>query len=159
MADTPPAVGSPAPDFTLTVHDGRTVSLSEFKGSRKVALYFYPKSDTPGCTMQACGFRDAFPAFGDIDAVILGVSPDPVKKQAKFVEKYQLPFPILADADHAVCEAYGVWKEKSFMGRKYMGVERTTFLIDKSGTIREILTKFDISKHAETVRAAVAAID
>jgi peroxiredoxin Q/BCP len=149
-------VGSAAPDFSLTANDGTRISLSDFLGKRNVVLYFYPKSDTPGCTAQACGFRDGFPAFESIDAVILGVSPDPVKKQAKFVDKYSLPFPILADPDHTVCEQFGVWKLKKFMGRTYMGVERTTFLIDKSGTIRDILTKFDISKHAETVKSAVA---
>ena len=149
-------VGSPAPDFSLTANDGSMINLSDFLGKRNVVLYFYPKSDTPGCTAQACGFRDAFPAFESIDAVVLGVSPDPVKKQAKFVDKYSLPFPILADPDHTVCEQYRVWKLKKFMGRTYMGVERTTFLIDKSGTIRDILTKFDISKHAETVKSAVA---
>ncbi len=115
-----PAVGDLAPDFTLETDEGRALTLSELRG-RRVVLYFYPKDDTSGCTTQACGFRDEFPRFGQLDAVILGVSPDPVKKHVKFRAKYDLPFTLLADVDHAVAELYGVWVEKSMYGRKYWG--------------------------------------
>src|SRR2546426_8834487 len=148
MADSPPPVGSEAPDFTVMDHHGEQVSLSDYRGKENVVLYFYPKADTPGCTAESCGFRDAFEGFRSIGATILGISPGTVKKQAKFAEKYHLPFRLLADADHAIAEAYGVWQEKSFMGRKYMGVERTTFLFDKNGVVREVFHKFNILTHA-----------
>ena len=126
--------GDKAPTFTLLDQSGTKVKLSDFKG-RKVLAYFYPKADTPGCTTQACGLRDAAPKIGD--TVVLGISPDPPAKQAKFDTKYSLGFPLLADEDHAVAEAYDVWAEKSMYGRKYMGIVRSAFLIDEKGKIAE----------------------
>ncbi len=145
-----------APDFTLPADDGRDVTLSSLRG-KWVVLYFYPKDDTSGCTTQACGFRDAFPRFGDLDAVILGVSPDGVESHEKFKAKYDLPFTLLADTEHAVAELYGVWKEKSMYGRKYMGIERTTFLIDPDGRIARIFAKVKPAGHAEAVAEAIGA--
>src|SRR5919206_1366003 len=121
-------IGEQAPDFELPDHDGNPVRLSDFRG-RPVVLYFYPKADTPGCTTQACGLRDSIAAFNDAGVVVLGISPDPVKRVKKFHEGQGLNFSLLADEDHAVCEAYGVWVEKSMYGRTYMGAERTTFVI------------------------------
>jgi peroxiredoxin Q/BCP len=146
--------GSVAPDFTLETDSSQPLTLSSLKG-KNVVLYFYPKSDTPGCTTEACEFRDAFPRFGKLDAQILGVSPDPVKEQAKFKAKYELPFPILADVDHEVAESYGVWVEKSMYGKKYMGVERTTFLIGKDGKIAKIFRKVKPAGHAGQVEEAL----
>ncbi len=146
--------GRPAPDFSLTADDGRTVSLSALRG-RPVVLYFYPKDDTSGCTTQACGFRDAFPHFGELDAVILGVSPDDVRSHQQFKAKYDLPFTLLADTEHAVAERYGVWQEKSMYGRRYMGVERTTFLIAPDGRVARIFRKVKPAGHAEEVAAAI----
>jgi thioredoxin-dependent peroxiredoxin len=135
-----------APDFTLADENGDAVSLSDFRG-RRVVLYFYPKDDTPGCTTQACELRDNAAEFDARDAVILGVSPDPVKKHRKFKDKYELPFTLLADVDHEVAERYGVWKQKSFMGRKYMGNERTTFVIDEQGRIAKVLPNVKPAEH------------
>jgi peroxiredoxin Q/BCP len=146
--------GSKAPDFKLATDTGEELKLSSLKG-QNVVLYFYPKSDTPGCTTEACEFRDAFPRFGKLDAVVLGVSPDPVKAQAKFKAKYELPFSILADEEHAAAEAYGVWVEKSMYGKKYMGVERSTFLIGKDGKIAKIFRKVKPAGHAAEVEAAL----
>ena len=126
--------GDKAPSFTLLDQDGNTVKLSGFKG-RKVLVYFYPKADTPGCTQQACGLRDVMPKVGD--TVVLGISPDKPAKQKKFDDKYSLGFPLLADEDHAVAEAFDVWTEKSMYGRKYMGILRSAFLIDEKGKIAE----------------------
>ncbi len=145
-----------APDFTLPADDDRDVTLSSLRG-KWVVLYFYPKDDTSGCTTQACGFRDSFPRFGDLDAVILGVSPDGVKSHQKFKDKHDLPFTLLADTEHAVAELYGVWKEKSMYGRTYMGIERTTFLIDPDGRIARIFAKVKPAGHAEEVAEAIAA--
>jgi thioredoxin-dependent peroxiredoxin len=142
--------GDIAPDFTLQADDGAEVTLSELKG-RKVVLYFYPKDDTPGCTRQACDIRDRWSEFEEKGAVVLGVSPDPVRSHVKFRDKYELPFRLLADTDHQVAEAYGVWKEKSFMGRKYMGNERTTFVIGEDGRILRILPEVKPAEHAEQV--------
>ncbi len=142
--------GDIAPDFTLPADDGSEVTLSELKG-RKVVLYFYPKDDTPGCTTQACDIRDNWSEFEAKGAVVLGVSPDPVRSHEKFRDKYQLPFRLLADTDHEVAEAYGVWKEKSFMGKKYMGNERTTFIIDEEGRILRIFPKVKPKEHAAQV--------
>jgi thioredoxin-dependent peroxiredoxin len=139
-----------APEFTLPDEDGNSVSLADFRG-RKVVLYFYPKDDTPGCTTQACDLRDNAGHFDATGAVILGVSPDPVKKHRKFKDKYELPFTLLADGEHRVAEAYGVWKEKSFMGRKYFGNERTTFVIDEEGRIARILPNVKPAEHAARV--------
>jgi peroxiredoxin Q/BCP len=140
--------GSKAPDFTLATDEGGEVTLSKLRG-KKVVLYFYPKDDTPGCTVQACDFRDATPAFEKLDAVVLGVSPDSVESHAKFRKKHGLNFPLLADVDHEVAEAYGVWKEKSMYGRKFMGIERSTFLIDEKGTVQEVWRKVKPKGHAE----------
>ena len=146
------AIGSHAPDFTLPDQDGAMHSLSDYLG-RWVLLYFYPKDDTPGCTKEACGFRDAFSEFKKRGAVILGVSTDPVKAHDKFVEKFQLPFPLLADEDKKIVEAYGVWGEKSFMGRKYLGVFRVTFLIGPDGRIKKIWPEVKPEDHAAEVLA------
>ena len=141
-------VGSRAPEFELSSDDGGEVKLSALRG-KKVVLYFYPKDDTPGCTVQACDFRDAVPSFDGVDAVVLGVSPDSVESHRKFREKYDLNFPLLADERHAVAEAYGVWKEKSMYGRKFMGIERSTFLIDEQGTVAAVWRKVSPKGHAE----------
>ncbi len=146
--------GDPAPDFTLSDQDGTPVSLSGLRG-KTVVLYFYPKADTPGCTTQACGVRDHRPDYEQAGAVVLGVSPDPVKAVAKFDAKFDLGFPLLADEDHAVAEAYGVWVEKSMYGRTYMGNERTTFVISPDGTISDILRKVKPAEHDELVLAAL----
>ncbi len=148
-------VGSKAPDFTVLTDAGEKLKLGSLKG-RKVVLYFYPKADTPGCTKQACGFRDEMPSFAGADAVILGVSPDPVKAVAKFKEKYALPFTLLADEDHAVAEKYGVWTEKSMYGKTYMGVARTTFIISPEGKITHIFPKVKVDGHSAEVLAALA---
>jgi peroxiredoxin Q/BCP len=147
-------VGDLAPDFALEADDGRTVRLSDLRG-RRVVLYFYPKDDTSGCTTQACGFRDQFPRFGSLDAVILGVSPDSVKKHQKFRAKYDLPFTLLADVGHAVADLYDVWVEKSMYGRKYWGNERATFLIDADGRVERVWEKVKPAGHAEEVAAAL----
>ena len=127
-------VGDPAPDFTAVTDNGDTLRLSDLRGKR-VVLYFYPKDDTPGCTAQACGFRDQYPVIEEKNAVVLGVSPDSARSHSKFKTKYNLPFTLLVDEDHAIAEAYGVWGEKSMMGKKYMGVERSHFVIDEAGKI------------------------
>jgi peroxiredoxin Q/BCP len=142
--------GSPAPDFTLPSDDGGGVSLSELRG-RKVVLYFYPKDDTPGCTTQACDFRDSLPRFEGVDAVVLGVSADSVESHAKFRAKHRLNFPLLADVDHEVSEAYGVWKEKNLYGRKSMGIERSTFLIDEGGNVARVWRKVKAQGHTEVL--------
>jgi peroxiredoxin Q/BCP len=148
-------VGDAAPDFELPDQDGRPVRLKDFRGQR-VVVYFYPKADTPGCTTQACGVRDRKADYAQAGAVVLGVSPDPVAKVKKFQEKYALDFPLLADADHSVAEAFGVWVEKSMYGRKYMGNERTTFIVDSEGKIAEVLRKVKPAEHDERVLAALA---
>jgi peroxiredoxin Q/BCP len=148
--------GDPAPDFTLPDQDGNPVSLSALRG-KTVVLYFYPKADTPGCTTQACGVRDHRADYEQADAVVLGVSPDAVKAVAKFDQKHDLGFPLLADEGHQVAEQYGVWVEKSMYGRTYMGNERTTFVIDPEGTIKDILRKVKPAEHDDLVLAAVAA--
>jgi peroxiredoxin Q/BCP len=148
--------GSVAPDFTLPDDGGNPLRLSSLRG-RKVVLYFYPKDDTPGCTAQACELRDALPRFEGVDAVVLGVSPDPVASHRKFRAKHGLNFPLLSDEDHAVAEAYGVWVEKSMYGSKYMGVERSTFLIGEDGRVLEAWRKVKPEGHAELVAAALGA--
>jgi len=147
--------GDRAPDFTLPDQAGNPVKLSALKG-KSVVLYFYPKADTPGCTTQACGVRDHRGDYEDVDAVVLGVSPDPVKKIAKFADKYELAFPLLADEDHAVAEAYGVWVEKSMYGRKYMGNERSTFVISSEGVITHVFRKVKPAEHDDKVLAALS---
>lgn len=147
--------GSPAPDFTLPDQDGNDVTLSSLKGS-KVVLYFYPKADTPGCTTQACGVRDHLLAYEEAGAVVLGVSPDPVKAVQKFHEKQGLNFTLLADEDHAVCESYGVWGEKSMYGRTYFGAMRSTFVIDADGVVAHVIEKVKPKEHDERVLAVLA---
>jgi peroxiredoxin Q/BCP len=142
--------GDKAPAFSLAADDDSTVSLKDLKG-KTVILYFYPKANTPGCTVESCDFRDTAPAFTKKDAVVLGVSPDPVKKLVKFRDKFELPFRLLSDEDHAVSEAYGVWVEKSMYGRKYMGIERTTFVIGPDGNIQKVYGKVKVKDHAQTV--------
>jgi peroxiredoxin Q/BCP len=152
----PLSPGDPAPDFTLPDQEGNPVTLSELRG-KSVVLYFYPKADTPGCTTQACGVRDHRTDYETADAVVLGVSPDAVKAVAKFDDKYDLGFPLLADEGHQVAEQYGVWVEKSMYGRTYMGNERTTFVIDPDGNIKEILRKVKPAEHDDLVLSALVA--
>ncbi len=146
--------GDLAPEFSAATNGGATVSLSDFKG-KNVILYFYPKDDTPGCTKEACAFRDYFAEFRKKGAVVLGVSMDSVKSHDKFVEKFKLPFTLLADEDKKIVEVYGVWGEKSFMGRKYLGTHRVTFLIGPDGRIKKIWPKVKPEEHAEEVLAAL----
>ena len=148
--------GDKAPDFTLSDQEGNPVSLSELRG-KPVVLYFYPKADTPGCTTQACGVRDHRADYDGAGAVVLGVSPDPVKKIAKFADKFTLGFPLLADVDHAVAEAYGVWVEKSMYGRTYMGNERTTFVIGPDGVITDVFSEVKPAEHDGLVLGALGA--
>jgi len=144
--------GDPAPPFTAATQDGTKVSLSDFK-DKKVILYFYPKDDTPGCTKEACAFRDDFAQFKAKGAVVLGVSVDPVKAHAKFAQKFKLPFTLLADEDKKIVQAYGVWGQKSFMGRKYMGTHRVTFLIGPDGKIKRIWPDVKPAEHTQEVLA------
>ena len=147
------AIGDKAPGFTMATDGGGSVSLDALKG-RPVVLYFYPKDDTPGCTREACGFRDAMPDFSGIDAAIIGVSKDSVARHDKFKAKYELPFTLAVDEDGAVCAAYGVWVEKSMYGRKSMGIERATYLIDGAGVIRGVWRKVKVDGHVDAVLAA-----
>ena len=147
--------GKPAPDFELESDSGETVKLSELRG-KPVVLYFYPKDDTPGCTRQACDIRDAWGEFERAGAVVLGVSPDDERSHMKFKEKYGLPFPLLADTDHAIAEEYGVWQEKSFAGKTYMGVVRSTFVIDAEGKVARALRNVRADTHADEVLAVLA---
>lgn len=150
-------VGDKAPDFTLPSDSGGSVSLKKLKG-RKVVLYFYPKDDTPGCTKEACGFRDSLPDFGKVDAEIIGVSKDSPAKHDKFKAKFELPFTLASDEDGSACEAYGTWVEKSMYGRKYMGIDRATFLIDEKGVVRGVWRKVKVPGHVETVLKAAQAL-
>mgnify|MGYP006191504829 FL=1 len=146
-------VGDKAPSFKMPADGGGELSLDALKG-KAVILYFYPKDDTPGCTKEACGFRDALPDFSAANAAIIGVSKDSVAKHDKFKAKYDLPFALGADEDGAVCEAYGTWVEKSMYGRKYMGIERATFLIDGEGVLRGVWRKVKVNGHVDAVLAA-----
>ncbi|MCH2395530.1 thioredoxin-dependent thiol peroxidase [Oceanibaculum sp.] len=150
-------VGDKAPDFSMPTDGGGSVSLSGLKG-KKVVLYFYPKDDTPGCTKEACAFRDALPDFSGVDAVVIGVSRDPVKSHDKFKAKYELNFPIASDEDGKASEAYDTWVEKSMYGKKYMGMERATFVIDGQGVVRNVWRKVKVDGHAAEVLKAVQAI-
>ena len=146
--------GKPAPDFELTSDAGARVKLSDFRG-KPVVLYFYPKDDTPGCTTQAQGIRDKYSAFSDRGAVVLGISPDDETAHVKFKEKYRLPFTLLADPDHAVADEYGVWGERNAYGKTYMGIERSTFLIDSHGNVAKIMRKVKPDTHADDVLASL----
>jgi len=148
--------GRPAPDFSLTSDSGEIVTLASLRGN-PVILYFYPKDDTPGCTAQACGIRDAWSDFEAVGAVVLGVSPDGEARHAEFRKKYGLPFTLLADTEHAVADAYGVWGEKSMYGKTYMGVDRSTFVIDADGTIAAVFRKVKPDEHAEQVLTTLRA--
>ena len=147
-----------APDFTLNNQNGEPVSLSDFRGNY-VVLYFYPKDMTPGCTTQACNFRDDYPTYEGLDAVILGVSADDETRHTKFIAKHDLPFSLLADTEHEVCEQYGVWVLKKMFGKEYYGIERSTFLIDKEGNIVKEWRKVKVKDHNEEVKAALAELN
>ncbi len=146
-----PKVGNMAPAFTLLDQDGNKVSLKDFRGKSNVALYFYPKAMTPGCTVQACGIRDSKKALAKLDTVVLGVSPDPVGRLGKFIEKQDLNFTLLSDEDHAITEKYGCWGLKKFMGREFMGVLRTTFIIGKDGRLKHVMDKVKTKSHHDDV--------
>ena len=150
----PISSGIQAPDFSLSDENNIVRRLSDFRG-RPVVLYFYPKDDTPGCTTEACNFRDDYSAYVNADVVVLGVSPDSSQSHAKFKEKYSLPFPLLADDGHKICDAYGVWGPKKFMGREYEGVMRTTFLIDQNGRVAKVFENVRPAEHSMEVLAAV----
>lgn len=146
-----PKIGNMAPAFTLQDQDGNKVTLKQFKGKQNVVLYFYPRAMTPGCTVQACGIRDSAKELAGLDTVVLGVSPDPVAKLGKFIEKQQLNFTLLSDEDHAITEKYGCWDLKKFMGREFMGVLRTTFIIGKDGRLKHVMDKVKTKSHHEDV--------
>jgi peroxiredoxin Q/BCP len=143
-------VGNKAPEFTGVTDTGEKIKLKDLRG-KTVVLYFYPKDNTPGCTTESCDFRDSFAGFKKKKALVLGVSPDSVKSHAKFKTKFELPFPLIADEDHSIAEKYDVWKEKSMYGRKYMGIERSTFVIDGDGKVAEIYRKVKVKGHVEDV--------
>jgi thioredoxin-dependent peroxiredoxin len=147
--------GDQAPEFTGVTQDGSQISLADFKG-KEVILYFYPRDDTPGCTKEACAFRDDFAEFKKKGAAVIGVSTDSAKTHGKFAEKYKLPFSLLADEDRGIVQAYGVWGQKSFMGRKYLGTHRVTFLIGRDGRIKQIWAEVKPQEHAREVLAALA---
>ncbi|MGD8307574.1 MAG: thioredoxin-dependent thiol peroxidase [Ignavibacteria bacterium] len=149
--------GKKAPAFSLKDQYGKTVSLKDLTG-KNIVLYFYPKDNTSGCTKEACNFRDEFPKFGKLNALIIGISPDSVESHRKFIDKYKLPFTLLSDESKTVLRKYEVWKEKSMYGRKYMGVERSTFIIDKAGKIRKIFGKAKVTDHNKEVMEALKEI-
>ncbi len=146
-----PVIGKPSPDITLPSTTGEPISLKQFKGKKTVVLYFYPKDETPGCTKEACGFRDLREDFEKVGAVILGVSNDPIESHLKFREKHKLPFDLLADEDAAVSKAFGVYKQKNLYGKKYLGIERTTFIIDRTGRVAQIYPKVKVEGHVQEV--------
>lgn len=148
-----PEIGKTAPAFTLPNQHNEKIKLSSFKGNKNVVVYFYPKAMTPGCTVQACGIRDSEKAFKKLDTVVLAVSPDPVAKLAKFEEKEKLNFDLLSDEDHSIAEKYGAWGLKKFMGREYMGILRTTFIIGKDGKLKHIIDKVKTKTHHDDVAA------
>jgi peroxiredoxin Q/BCP len=150
MANGTPHVGDKAPTFKLPASKGETIDLADYNG-RRVVLYFYPRADTPGCTKEACGFRDAIAAYKKLDVPVFGVSPDPIEDVKAFAEKFNLNFPLLADADHAVCERYGVWQEKSMYGKKYMGAARMTFVIGPDGKVQHVFEKVKPDGHDREV--------
>jgi peroxiredoxin Q/BCP len=146
-----PEVGQSAPDFSLQNQRGETVALSDFRGKKNVVVYFYPKAMTPGCTVQACGIRDTKAEFEALDTVVMGISPDPYPRLARFEEKQELNFDLLSDEDHAVTESYGCWGLKKFMGREFMGVLRTTFIVDKNGKVALVMNKVKTKTHHDDV--------
>lgn len=146
-----PKLGNLAPAFTLPNQQGELVSLKDFRDRKHVVLYFYPRAQTPGCTTQACGIRDTRKAFDKLDAVVLGVSPDPQKKLQNFIDKQQLNFDLLSDEDHAIAEKYGAWGLKKFMGREFMGILRTTFIIGKDGRLKHVMGKVNTKTHHDDV--------
>jgi thioredoxin-dependent peroxiredoxin len=146
--------GKPAPDFELPTDSGETIKLSDLRG-KPVVLYFYPKDDTPGCTTQACGIRDAYDEFERAGAVVLGVSPDDERSHVKLKDKYELPFTLLADTDHSVAEQYGVWGQKTFAGKKYRGINRSTFVIDADGNVKRVMHDVKPANHADDVLEAL----
>lgn len=150
---TLPQVGTPAPSFKLPATGGKSIGLDDFKGKKTVVLYFYPRADTPGCTTEACGFRDALADYDKQGIAVLGISPDPIANVENFSAKFALNFPLLADADHAVADAYGVWVEKENYGKKYWGVARTTFIIGKDGRIAHVFEKVKADGHDKEVLA------
>jgi peroxiredoxin Q/BCP len=152
---TSPEVGGRAPEFSLMATGGREVSLEDFRGSKNVVLYFYPKDMTPGCTTEACAFREVYGQLARHDVEVLGVSRDALDLHERFSARHDLPFPLLSDGDHRVSKAYGVYGKKSFMGREFFGIHRATFVIDKRGTIRRIDLKVDVKKHADEILAWV----
>ena len=154
-----PKVGNLAPAFSLLNQAGNEVALKDFKGNAHVVLYFYPKAMTPGCTVQACGLRDTQQELATLDAVAIGISPDPSARLAKFEEKHALNFPLLSDEDHAVADAYGAWGLKQFMGKEYMGILRTTFIIDKQGRLTHVMDKVKTKSHHDDVLALLAELD
>jgi peroxiredoxin Q/BCP len=154
VSETTLTIGDMAPEFALPADNGETVRLADFRG-KKVILYFYPKDDTPGCTTQACGFRDAYPQIAERNAVVIGVSPDNVKSHQKFKTKFDLPFLLVADTDHALAEAYGVWAEKSMYGKKYFGIQRSHFVIDEEGRLLDVQGKIS---PADSVAQALKAV-
>lgn len=154
-----PKIGNLAPAFTLQKQDGSKVSLKDFRDHKNVVLYFYPKAMTPGCTTQACGIRDTQAELAELDTVVLGVSPDPYPRLQKFIEKQSLNFDLLSDEDHATAEAYGVWGLKKFMGREFMGILRTTFIIGKDGRLKAVMDKFKTKSHHDDLIAQLKALE
>jgi peroxiredoxin Q/BCP len=150
LSTSVPAVGDTAPDFTAPTDGGGTIRLKDLRG-KQVVLYFYPKDNTPGCTTESCDFRDAHAEFGSKNAVVLGISPDGVKSHDKFKGKFELPFTLVSDEDHQIAETYGAWQEKSMYGRKYMGIQRSTFVIDEKGKIAEVYAKVKVKGHVADV--------
>ena len=150
--------GKPAPDFSLPSTEGKEIRLSDFKGKKHVVLYFYPKDNTPGCTKESCNFRDSIKEFADVDTAVLGVSADSLKSHDTFRKLFKLPFPLLSDENKEVIKKYGVWAEKSLYGKKYMGIERTTVVIDKQGKIRKVFPKVKVDGHKEEVLEVIKAL-
>ncbi|NIB41210.1 thioredoxin-dependent thiol peroxidase [Pseudomaricurvus alkylphenolicus] len=154
-----PKIGNMAPAFTLQKQDGTKVSLKDFRGTSNVVLYFYPKAMTPGCTTQACGLRDTKAELDDLDTVVLGVSPDAYPRLQKFIDKQELNFDLLSDEDHAIAEKYGVWGLKKFMGKEFMGILRTTFIIGKDGRLKAVMDKFKTKSHHDDVLEQLGELD
>ena len=154
-----PKIGNMAPAFTLKKQDGSKVSLKDFRGEKNVVVYFYPKAMTPGCTTQACGIRDTKKELDELDTVVLGISPDEYPRLQRFIDKQDLNFDLLSDEDHAIAEKYGVWDLKKFMGKEFMGIARTTFIVGKDGRLKTIMDKFKTKSHHEDLIAELKALD